>query len=114
MLPLFDFKIFWFVDMWTLGHRGPNKTNQWFCFSRKNCLWARNIFSDTAMFQDLNENIIKNNLRKDIEDLLLQANMAKLKKVAAITEKNLHEEEELQLHQNSAGRCGKDERPSCG
>lgn len=66
------------------------------------------------MFQDLNENIIKNNLRKDIEDLLLQANMAKLKKVAAITEKNLDEEEELQLHQNSADRCGKDERPSCG
>ena len=45
------------------------------------------------MFQDLNENIIKNNFRKDIEDLLLQANMAKLKKVASITEKNLQEEE---------------------
>ena len=40
--------------------------------------------SVAVMLQDLSNDAIKMNLRKDIDELLLQANMGELKKVAAI------------------------------
>ena len=51
------------------------------------------------MFQDLNDDAIEMNLSKDIDELLLQANMVELKKVASIMKINLDEEEDLQLRQ---------------
>lgn len=36
------------------------------------------------MFKDLNHNTIKSALRKDANDLLLQANIAELRKLATI------------------------------
>ena len=39
------------------------------------------------------------NLRKDIDELLLQANMAEPKKMAIIIKSNFDEEEDFQLHQ---------------
>ena len=51
------------------------------------------------MFQDLSEDAIEMNLRKDIGELFLQANMAELKKVAAIMEIGLDKKEDLQMRQ---------------
>ena len=51
------------------------------------------------MFQDLSDDAIEVNLRKDIDEFLLQANMAELKKVAAIMKINLEEQQDLQLRQ---------------
>ena len=51
------------------------------------------------MFQDLSDDAIEMNLRKEIDELLLQADMGKLKKVAAIMKINLEDGEDLQLRQ---------------
>ena len=51
------------------------------------------------MFQDLSDDAIEMNLRKEIDELLLQADMEKLKKVAAIMKINLEDGEDLQLRQ---------------
>ena len=51
------------------------------------------------MFQDLSDDAIEMNLSKDIDEMLLQANMVELKKVASIMKTNLDEEENLQLRQ---------------
>ena len=51
------------------------------------------------MLQDLNEVAIEMNLRKEIDELLLQANMAELKMAAAIVKIGLDKEEHLQMCQ---------------
>ena len=51
------------------------------------------------MLQDLNEDAIEMNLRKEIDELLLQANMAELKMAAAIVKIGLDKEEDLQMCQ---------------
>ena len=51
------------------------------------------------MFQDLSDDAIEMNLRKEIDELLLQVDMGKLKKVAAIMKINLEDGEDLQLRQ---------------
>ena len=51
------------------------------------------------MLQDLNEVAIEMNLRKEIDELLLQANMAELKMAAAIVKTGLDKEEDLQMCQ---------------
>ena len=51
------------------------------------------------MFQDLSDDAIEMNLRKEIDELLLQADMGKLKKVAAIMKIKLEDGEDLQLRQ---------------
>ena len=51
------------------------------------------------MFQDLSDDAIEMNLSKDIDEMLLQANMVELKKVASIMKTNLDEKENLQLRQ---------------
>ena len=51
------------------------------------------------MFQDLSGDAIEMNLRKEIDELLLQADIGKLKKVAAIMKINLEDGEDLQLRQ---------------
>ena len=51
------------------------------------------------MFQDLSDDAIEMNLRKDIDKLLLQANKGEPKKVATIMKINLDDEEDLQLLQ---------------
>ena len=51
------------------------------------------------MFQDLSDDAIEMNLRKDIDELLLQANKGEPKKVATIMKINLDDEEDLQLLQ---------------
>ena len=45
-----------------------------------------------AMFQDLSDDAIEMNLRKDIDELLSQANMANLEKVAAMMKIDLDDE----------------------
>ena len=40
------------------------------------------------MFQDLSDDVIEINLRKEIDQLLLQANMGELRKVVAIMKIN--------------------------
>ena len=52
-----------------------------------------------AMLQDLSDDAVEMNLRKEIDELLLQANMEELKNVAAIMEINLEDGEDLQLRQ---------------
>ena len=44
------------------------------------------------MFQDLSDDAIEMNLRKDIDELLSQANMANLEKVAAMMKIDLDDE----------------------
>ena len=51
------------------------------------------------MFLDLSEHVIEVSLRKYINELLLQANMADLKMTAAIIKVNLDKEGDLQLRQ---------------
>ena len=51
------------------------------------------------MFLDLSEHVIEVSLRKYINELLLQANMADLKMTAAIIKVNLDKESDLQLRQ---------------
>ena len=51
------------------------------------------------MIQDFSDHVIEVNLRTDIDELLLQDNMAELKKVAVIMKINLDETEDLQLRQ---------------
>ena len=51
------------------------------------------------MFLDLSEHVMEVSLRKYINKLLLQANMADLKMTAAIIKVNLDKESDLQLRQ---------------
>ena len=66
---------------------------------KEKLLKCQKHFSVAAMFLDLSEHVIEVSLRKYINKLLLQANMAELKMTAAIIKVNLDKESDLQLRQ---------------
>ena len=92
-----------FID-WNKKCSGPDITDQWIHkynhTEKSEALFiSQKYFSVAAMLHDLNEDGIEMNLRKKIDELLLQANMVELKKAAAIVKIGLDKEEHLQMCQ---------------
>ena len=73
-----------FFIHWHKKRSGPDITDQWIhkynqTYKNEALFISQKHFSVAAMLQDLNEDAIEMNLRREIDELLLQANMAELK-----------------------------------
>ena len=78
---------------------GPDITNHWFKYKQTwkqlDIIYKPEAFFSCSDVWKFKCNAIEMILRKDIDELLLQAKMAELKKVAAIMKVTLDEEENL-------------------